>query len=136
MRRTAFFVTLLACIAVSAVAYSQNQPQPPQPGHQAAQQVWIGFVTDMHCGTHCQVTSNMTPDLKCVRLCVERGSKYGLWSDNKVYELDPQSLAAKFAAKSVRVTGTMTRTADGGKILAASIVPAETAPPLSKPASR
>lgn len=40
--------------------------------------------------------------------CVEEGSKYGLWSGNKVYILEPQEKVLQFAAKNVRVTGTMT----------------------------
>jgi hypothetical protein len=66
---------------------------------------WDGFVTDTHCGTSCQRTSDMKPDRACVRLCVRKGSKYGLWYCNHVYELEPQAKAAKFAAENVRVTG-------------------------------
>jgi hypothetical protein len=66
---------------------------------------WDGFVTDTHCGTACQRTSDMKPDRACVRLCVRKGSKYGLWYGNHVYELEPQAKAAKFAAENVRVTG-------------------------------
>lgn len=54
------------------------------------------------------MTSAMKPDLRCVRLCVKKGSKYGLWADKKVYELEPQAKAAKFAAESVEVKGTIT----------------------------
>jgi hypothetical protein len=68
---------------------------------------WDGFITDTHCGTHCQRTSHMTPDPACVRLCVRRGSKYGLWYKDRVYVLEPQAKAAKFAAESVRVTGSL-----------------------------
>jgi hypothetical protein len=68
---------------------------------------WDGFVTDTHCGTNCQRTSEMKPDLACVRLCVRKGSKYGLWYGDHVYELEPQAQAAKFAAENVRVTGEM-----------------------------
>ena len=64
-----------------------------------------GFVTDTHCGTHCQRTSAMIPDAACVRRCVKKGSKYGLWYGNHVYLLEPQSLAAKHAAENVRVIG-------------------------------
>ena len=58
-------------------------------------------------GTNCQVTKNMTPDLKCIRRCVKKGSKYGLWSGNKVYVLEPQANASQFAGKNVKVTGTL-----------------------------
>lgn len=73
----------------------------------AQDQVWVGYVTDTHCGTNCQVTKNMTPDLQCIRRCVREGSKYGLWSGNKVYVLEPQAKVSHFAAMNVRVTGTM-----------------------------
>ena len=75
---------------------------------EAQQQTWVGYVTDTHCGTNCQVTKNMTPDLKCIRRCVKQGSKYGLWSGEKVYALEPQAKAMGFAAKNVKVIGTMT----------------------------
>lgn len=66
---------------------------------------WDGFVTDTHCGTNCQRTSTMKPDVDCVRLCIKKGSKYGLWYANHVYVLEPQSKASKFAAEQVRVIG-------------------------------
>ncbi len=56
-------------------------------------------------GTNCQRTSDMKPERACVRLCVRKGSKYGLWYGNHVYELEPQAEAAKFAAENVRVIG-------------------------------
>jgi len=93
-----------------------------------AQQSWVGYVTDTHCGTNCQVTKNMTPDLKCIRRCVKKGSKYGLWSGNKVYALEPQAEATRFAAKSVKVTGTLS----GDTIRIAAIEAAET-PAVTKP---
>jgi hypothetical protein len=64
-----------------------------------------GYVTDTHCGTNCQVTKDMTPDKKCVVRCVRKGSKYGLWVGDRVYVLEPQTTAARFAAKNVRVKG-------------------------------
>lgn len=111
---------LLVCFLCSQARAGRAQHVAPN------QQTWTGYVTDTHCGTHCQVTSKMKPDLKCVRLCVKKGSKYGLWSGNKVYELNPQSLAAQFAAQNVKVTGTM----KNGMIRATVIVPV----PLQKKA--
>lgn len=72
---------------------------------------WKGFVTDTHCGTHCQRTSAMTPDRACVRRCVKQGSKYALASGNHVYVLEPQAEASKFAAENVSVTGTISNNA-------------------------
>ena len=37
-------------LAFSSFGFAQNQT------------TWDGFVTDTHCGTHCQRTSAMTPD--------------------------------------------------------------------------
>ena len=70
-------------------------------------QTWLGFVTDTHCGTNCQVTKDMTPDKKCIDRCVREGSKYGLWVGHHVYELEPQQRAARYAGKDVAVTGTV-----------------------------
>jgi hypothetical protein len=72
---------------------------------QAPPNTWDGFITDTHCGTNCQRTTAMTPDRACVRLCVRKGSKYGLWYENHVYALEPQSKAAPFAATKVHVVG-------------------------------
>jgi hypothetical protein len=68
---------------------------------------WTGYVTDTHCGTNCQRTSNMKPDRKCIEECIRKGSKYGLWSGKQVYVLEPQAQAAKFTAQNVQVEGEM-----------------------------
>lgn len=78
-------------------------------GASPARTTWDGFVTDTHCGTHCQRTSAMTPDRACVQRCVRQGSKYGLWYGDHVYVLEPQSEAARFAAENVRVTGKLSQ---------------------------
>jgi hypothetical protein len=75
-----------------------------------ADSVWTGYVTDTHCGTNCQRTSDIKPDLKCIQLCVRKGSKYGLWSGNRVYVLEPQEQVARFAAQNVEIKGAI---ADG-----------------------
>jgi hypothetical protein len=86
-------VTLLLAATIS-VSQAQNPTK-----------TWDGVVTDTHWGTNCQRTSAMTPDRACVRLCVRKGSKYGLWYGNHVYVLEPQSRAARFAAVKVQVVG-------------------------------
>ena len=42
-------------------------------------------------------------------MCVRKGSKYGLWYGNHVYELEPQEKAAKSPAENVRVTGELVK---------------------------
>lgn len=49
----------------------------------------------------------MKPDLKCIQECIRKGSKYGLWSGNHVYVLEPQQQAKSFAAQNVEVSGTL-----------------------------
>lgn len=104
MKSLCAVVLLVAC---SSLGFAQSQ------------NTWDGFVTDTHCGTNCQRTSAMTPDSACVRRCVRRGSKYGLWYGDHVYVLEPQSQAAKFAAEKVRVSGDLLN----GTIRIKSIVP-------------
>ena len=41
----------------------------------------------------------------CSPLCIKQGSKYGLWSGDPFYILEPQSKASKSAAENLRVTG-------------------------------
>lgn len=115
-RQFSFALIVAACCFALGVASAMAPGQNAVP---IQQQHWIGYITDTHCGTHCQVTSKMKPDLKCVRLCVQKGSKYGLWTGNQVYVLNPQYLAAQFAAQQVRVTGTI----NNGVIRAVFIVP-------------
>jgi hypothetical protein len=91
-------ITPVAIKLLLAVATSVGQLQTPA-------KTWDGFVTDTHCGTNCMRTSAMTPDRACVRLCVRKGSKYGLWYGNHVYALEPQSKVARFAALNVHVVG-------------------------------
>jgi hypothetical protein len=83
---------------LAAVFVSDGQPPA---------KAWDGFITDTHCGTNCQRTSAMTPDRACVRLCVRKGSKYGLWYENHVYALEPQSKASRFAAEKVHIVGNL-----------------------------
>ncbi len=119
------FVLIAAayCLALGLASAAKAEQTPGQVQH------WIGYITDTHCGTHCQVTSTMKPDLKCVRLCVKKGSKYGLWTGNQAYVVNPQSLAAQFAAQNVKVTGTITN----GVIHATLIVPVPLQKPPTKP---
>lgn len=91
-RRTFLIAMLLGCAPI-LVAFADSN--------------WTGYVTDTHCGTHCQRTSDMKPSRECVQLCVRKGSKYGLWSGNRVYVLEPQQEAASFAAQNVEVRGAM-----------------------------
>jgi hypothetical protein len=110
VRSVILAVWVIALISQTSISGAQSA---------GSQQTWEGFVTDTHCGTNCQVTKDMTPDKKCIDRCVRKGSKYGLWVSHHVYELEPQSKAAHYAAMDVSVTGTI----DGDTIHIDSIEP-------------
>ncbi len=112
-------MNIRAAITLLLAAISAGHAQTPT-------KTWDGFVTDTHCGTNCQRTSAMTPDQACVRLCVRKGSKYGLWYGNHVYALEPQSKAARFAAEKVHVVGELSN--DVITITSIASIPATPAP--------
>src|SRR3984885_7881684 len=112
-------MNIRVAITLLLAAISAGQAQTPT-------KTWDGFVTDTHCGTNCQRTSAMTPDRACVRLCVRKGSKYGLWYGNHVYALEPQAKAARFAAVRVHVVGEVSN--DVITITSIAPIPATAAP--------
>ena len=71
MRRNSFtcMLTVVWCVLAAS------------PFAGAQQQSWVGYVTDTHCGTNCQVTKNMTPDLKMHQAMREEGFeiRIGVW---------------------------------------------------------
>ena len=93
-------------------------------------ETWKGYVTDTWCGLHRETEK---PTVACTNLCLSnKGAKYALFDvvNNKLYVLNPQEQAAKFAAQLVTVTGTLTGstqmvtaqgTISGNTILASSI---------------
>ncbi len=69
-------------------------------------QTFTGVITDAMCGANHSMM-NVKPDEKCVRECVKAGSKYALLVNGKVYTLSDQQTPERFAAKKVKVTGTL-----------------------------
>ena len=70
-------------------------------------ETWKGYVTDTWCGLHRETEA---PTVACTKLCLQnKGAKYALYDviNNKLYVLNPQDDAAKYAAKMVIVTGTL-----------------------------
>jgi hypothetical protein len=72
-----------------------------------AAQTFTGTITDSMClMNHKMMTT--TPDSKCVQECVRsKSSKYVLYDGKIAYKLSDQQTPAQFAAKRVRVTGTL-----------------------------
>jgi uncharacterized ParB-like nuclease family protein len=70
---------------------------------------FTGVITDSMCGTqHEHMNAGADPD--CVKACIKTGSgqfKYVLFDGKKSYKLSDQATPEKFAAKKVKVTGTL-----------------------------
>jgi hypothetical protein len=95
-------------------------------------ETWKGYVTDTWCGLHRETEA---PTVACTKLCLSnKDAKYALLDvvNNKLYVLNPQDQAAKYAAQMVTVTGTLgddtkmvtaQGTIQGSTIIASSIIP-------------
>jgi hypothetical protein len=70
---------------------------------------FTGVISDSMCvREHGQM--NMGPDDDCVKACVKSGSgqyKYVLFDGKNSYKLSDQATPEKFAARKVKVTGTL-----------------------------
>jgi hypothetical protein len=68
---------------------------------------WSGYVTDTYCGFN---RVNKPPTASCTKECVKnKDAKYAFFNfaDKKVYVLNPQAEAAKYAGQAVVVKGTL-----------------------------
>jgi hypothetical protein len=88
------------------------------------QQSFTGIIADDMCadGTHSHMKMGPT-DGECARACVAlHGAAYVLWDGKQAYVLSDQKTPESFAAKKVRVTGTLdpkTRTIQVSSMVAA-----------------
>ncbi|MGE5246499.1 MAG: hypothetical protein ACM3SQ_19915 [Betaproteobacteria bacterium] len=92
-RTTALWLSMLALAALGAA---------PAP------RAYVGVVTDTMCRlNHAQM--NVDPQDKCVLDCVRYGRnvKFALAVGTNVYTLSDQQTPSRFAAKKVKVTGTL-----------------------------
>jgi hypothetical protein len=74
----------------------------------SAPRTFTGTITDSMCVAN-HAMMHVTPDAKCVRECVKPGNgvKYVLFDGRNAYKLSDQQTPAQFAAKKVRVVGTL-----------------------------
>jgi hypothetical protein len=76
----------------------------------AGDQSMTGVITDTMCGkSHAMMGSRNDAD--CVRMCVKGSSQYALYDGKDVWKLSDQKTPAQFAAKRVKVTGTVNQKA-------------------------
>lgn len=97
------------------------------------QAVFSGEISDSQCAFNVHSTTHSHAEMlkthimgntpaDCVRMCVDNlGGIYVLQTKDKVYKLDKQSLAEKYPAQAVKVTGVLN--AKGDTIAVQSIVP-------------
>ncbi len=105
----------LLAVAMAVVFFAGVSFAAGNKAQKAKVETLTGVITDTHCG----LGPHMGPAAQCVKGCVAHGAKYALASDNKVYIIDPQEMAAKHPGGShVRVKGTV----EGDTIHATSIV--------------
>ena len=70
---------------------------------------FTGVITDSMCGTD-HKHMNAGPDPDCVKACIKSGNgqyKYVLFDGKNSYKLSDQATPEKFAAKKVKITGTL-----------------------------
>lgn len=120
-------------IALAAVLVAAAFSLPAMAGADGAQTL-KGYVTDTYCGLN---RVNRPPTKECTLKCVKDDhAKYAFFNfaDKKVYILNPQDEAAKYAGQTVVVKGTVggnetfstMKGSDSGAIItASSITPAE-----------
>ncbi len=88
---------IVILLALSAVSAGQGK------------QTFTGIITDSMCekGDHSRMRMGPT-DAECTKACVlAHGAAYVLYDGKNVYTLSDQQTPEKFAAKKVRVTGTL-----------------------------
>ena len=72
----------------------------------AGAQTITGVITDTMCGAKHGMVKGQ-PDDQCVRHCVQGSRDYALYDGTNVWKLSDQKTPARFAAKRVKVTGTV-----------------------------
>lgn len=95
MIRRLTLIAVILCAAGWLTAQTSNGP-------------FVGVITDTMCGA--KHTMGIKPDSKCVIECVKSNPdkyKYALWDGKKIYVLSDQQTPEQFAARKVKVTGTL-----------------------------
>ncbi len=73
----------------------------------AQPQIFTGVITDTMCGKSHGMTAGQ-PDDKCIAACVKgSSSQFALFDGKQLWKLSDQKRPAKFAAKRVKISGTL-----------------------------
>ena len=84
---------------------------------------FTGVITDTMCGKSHHMMAGQS-DEKCIAACVKGSSQYALFDGTNVYRLSDQKMPARFAARRVKVTGTLN---PGTKTIKVSTIESEPA---------
>jgi hypothetical protein len=71
-----------------------------------AEQTFTGVITDTMCGKS-HTMMGIQPDDQCVAACTKGSSRYALFDGQTLFRLSDQKTPARFAARRVKVTGTL-----------------------------
>src|SRR6266705_5162763 len=105
--------------AVSLVAALAGIALTATAGPGTSEKIFTGEIADSQCALNVHSLSQshkemmgIKPEIKtdteCVRFCVkERGGRYVLEAKTKVYKLDAQVLAERWAGQKVKLVGTL-----------------------------
>ena len=102
MNRFRFAAITLVLSAIALVSFVRTAPAAG-----AKAETWKGYVTDTWCGVD---RERKPPTVECTHECVQAGrGTYAFYdfADGKVYVLNPQALAAKYAGRQVTISGTV-----------------------------
>jgi hypothetical protein len=90
-------MVFVLAFSLSAVAAAQGK------------RTFTGVITDSECTNADHSHMRMGPtDAECVTACIdEHGASYVLYDGKNVYALSDQKAPEKFAAKKVKITGTL-----------------------------
>ncbi|HEY6333879.1 MAG TPA: hypothetical protein VI756_31470 [Blastocatellia bacterium] len=87
----------------------------------AAPQTFTGVITDTLCGARHNMKGHSDAD--CVKLCAKASGQYALFDGQNVLKLSDQKTPAKFAAQTVKVTGTLDPKTNTIKVVSIEPVP-------------
>ena len=105
MNKLALATTTLVFSAIALIAFVSSAPAAT-----GKVETWKGYVTDTWCGVD---RDRKPPTEECTHECVQAGrGKYAFYNfaDGKVYVLNPQDQAAKYAGQRVTISGTVDET--------------------------
>jgi hypothetical protein len=95
----------------AAIAFAVSDNAKPvaatQDVDRPRERVFVGLITDDHCGARHEMDSGMNPT-ECTKMCVRNGSRYVLVEGNKRYALaGSESQLNELAGQRAHISGTL-----------------------------